>query len=173
MRNNHNTKIAPYNKSKVIISSFIFDVLSLSDLSYAKKIEYNKGARCADVARHTREAREPRRLFIKCRVTQKEREDLHNLMSKTGHRSEADFIRDAVFRVKPIVIQTASPTDQEIWERMVTLVKEFNRIGTNYNQIAIKVNTASIPMAQALEASRRTFSELMETLKRASEEMRS
>ena len=76
-------------------------------------------------------------------------------------------------RVKPIVIQTASPTDQEIWEQMVMLVKEFNRIGTNYNQIAIKVNTASIPMVQALEASRRTFSELMETLKRASEEMRS
>ena len=92
-------------------------------------------------------------------------------MSKTGHRSEADFIRDAVFRVKPIVIRTASPTDQEIWEQMVTLIKEVNRIGINYNQIAIKVNTASIPIAEALEASRRTFSELMGTMKRASEEM--
>ena len=138
-----------------------------------KSSKINKGARCADVARHTRETREPRRLFIKCRVTQNERENLHTLMSKTGHKSEADFIRDAVFKVKPIVIQCASPTDQEIWEQMVTLVKEYKRIGTNYNQIVVKVNTASIPMAQALEASRRTFSELMETLKRASEEMRS
>ena len=137
-----------------------------------KLSKINKGARCADVARHTREAREPRRLFIKCRVSQNEREKLHNLMSKTGHRSEADFIRDAVFKVKPIVIQSVSPTDQEIWGLMVTLVKEFNRIGTNYNQIAVKVNTASIPLAQALEASRQTFSELMETLKRASDEMR-
>ena len=136
-----------------------------------KTSKKSKGARCADVARHTREAREPRRLFIKCRVTEKEREDLHTLMSKTGHRSEEDFIRDAVFRVKPIVIRTASPTDQEIWEQMVTLIKEVNRIGINYNQIAIKVNTASIPMAEALEASRRTFSELMGTMKRASEEM--
>ena len=57
----------------------------------------SKGARCADVARHTCGAREPRRLFVKCRVTAKEREDLHALMAKTGHKSEADFIRDAVF----------------------------------------------------------------------------
>ena len=104
----------------------------------------SKGARCADVARHTCGAREPRRLFVKCRVSEKEREDLHALMAKTGHKSEADFIRDAVFKVRPIVIRTASPTDQEIWQQMVALVNEFNRIGHNYNQVVVKVNTASI-----------------------------
>ena len=134
--------------------------------------EISKGARCADVARHTCGAREPRRLFVKCRVTEKEREDLHALMAKTGHKSEADFIRDAVFKVRPIVIRTASPTDQEIWQQMVALVNEFNRIGHNYNQVVVKVNTASLPMAQALEASSRTFAGLRETLRRASQELR-
>ena len=135
-----------------------------------KKI--SKGARCADVARHTCGAREPRRLFIKCRVTEKEREDLHALMAKTGHKSEADFIRDAVFKVRPITLPSASPTDDEILQKMNDLIREFNRIGTNYNQIAVKVNTASLPMAQALEASSRTFAGLRETLRRASQELR-
>lgn len=127
----------------------------------------SKGARCADVARHTCGTREPRRLFVKCRVTEKEREDLHTLMAKTGHKSEADFIRDAVFKVRPIVIRTASPTDLEIWQQMVDLVNEFNRIGHNYNQVVVKVNTASIPMAQALQESDKTFHEVQQSLAQA------
>lgn len=129
--------------------------------------EISKGARCADVARHTCGAREPRRLFVKCRVTEKEREDLHALMAKTGHKSEADFIRDAVFKVRPIVIRTASLTDQEIWQQMVALVNEFNRIGRNYNQVVVKVNTASIPMAQALQESDKTLREVQQSLAQA------
>ena len=117
-------------------------------------------------------SRTPKTLFIKCRVTPGDRERLHELMRKTGHRSEASFIRDAVFKVKPITIPTSSPTDDEILQRMNDLIREFNRIGTNYNQIAVKVNTASLPMAQALEASSRTFAGLRETLRRASQELR-
>ena len=84
-----------------------------------------------------------------------------------GHKSEADFIRDAVFKVRPIVIRTASPTDQEIWQQMVALVNEFNRIGRNYNQVVVKVNTASIPMAQALQESDKTFREVQQSLAQA------
>ena len=38
--------------------------------------------------------------------------------------------------------------------------------------IAVKVNTASLPLAQALEASSRTFAGLRETLRQASQELR-
>ena len=95
-------------------------------------------------------SRTPKTLFIKCRVTPGDRERLHELMRKTGHRSEASFIRDAVFKDKPITIPTSSPTDDEILQKMNELIREFNRIGINYNQIAVKVNTASLPLAQAL-----------------------
>ena len=47
---------------------------------------------------------------------------------------------------------------------MVALVNEFNRIGRNYNQVVVKVNTASIPMAQALQESDKTFREVQQSL---------
>ena len=112
-------------------------------------------------------SRTPKTLFIKCRVTPGDRERLHELMRKTGHRSEASFIRDAVFKDKPITIPTSSPTDDEILQKMNDLIREFNRIGINYNQIAVKVNTASIPMAQALQESDKTFREVQQSLAQA------
>ena len=93
-------------------------------------------------------------------------------MRKTGHRSEADFIRDAVFKVKPIVIRSVSPTDDEIWDQMKKLVGEFNRIGTNYNQIVAKVNRSNIPMMDAFEESKKVFNALMVKLEQASKELR-
>lgn len=133
--------------------------------------DLSKGARCADVARHTRGKHEPRRLFIKCRVTPDERARLHELMRKTGHRSEADFIRDAIFKVKPIVIRSVSPTDDEIWDQMKKLVGEFNRIGTNYNQIVHKANNSNVVTTQEFKDSSNVFNSLICKLENASKEL--
>lgn len=116
--------------------------------------------------------RTPRNQFIKCRVTPADKDYLHELMKKTGHRSEASFIRDAVFKTRPVVIRSGSPTDEEIWQQVTSVTDEINRIGTNYNQIVRKVNMASIEQCVALERSREAFNEIINVVQKAANELR-
>lgn len=110
--------------------------------------------------------------FIKCRVTPEERDYLHELMKKTRHRSEASFIRDAVFKTKPIVIRTGSKTDEEIRKKVTEIEGEINRIGNNFNQLVRRLNTASIEQLTALEKAQDTFSAIITLVEKVSSDLR-
>ena len=116
--------------------------------------------------------RTPRNQFIKCRVTPEDRANLHELMKKTGHRSEASFIRDAVFKTRPIVIRTGSKTDLEIWKQVTEVGVEINRIGSNFNQLVRRVNTASIEQRIALEKAQDSFSTIITIVEKAASDLR-
>lgn len=83
---------------------------------------------------------EVRKKWVTIRMNEAEYESLNTLFSKSTCRQLSEYIRDVVLQ-KPITIKYRNKSLDEILSAFITMIKELNPIGNNFNQAVHKLHT--------------------------------
>lgn len=83
---------------------------------------------------------ETRSLTLKIRVSKTEREKLQQFLAKSTERSLSQYLRKLGLQ-KPITIRYRNESADEFLHEMISLKKQLNGIGNNFNQAVHKLHT--------------------------------
>lgn len=78
--------------------------------------------------------------WISFRVKPAEYQKIHGLFSKSTHRKLSEYARHVLLQ-KPVIIRTRNESADQFLHEMISLKKELNAIGNNYNQALKKLHT--------------------------------
>lgn len=135
-------------------------------LPVARKTAIRTPFKTSFMARPAKNRKEQRYCYLHIRLTPDEMEKLQTLYERTAFPSLSQFVRLKLFdrRFDELVKYSLSSQEPALVlrnEKLDTLRKEINRIGTNINQIAKHVNAKKSVSAQQLE----TITKEIESLK--------
>lgn len=82
---------------------------------------------------------EVRKIFVKIRMNESEVQQLKKFQQQSTEKTVSNYVRKVALQ-KPVIIKYRNQTADEFLKEMISLKKELNAIGNNFNQVVHKLH---------------------------------